>query len=53
MTMENPEYYAVLGLQRGATDADIKTAFRKLAMRWHPDKNRDNTVSLCQRSRTG
>ncbi|KAG5177702.1 DnaJ domain-containing protein [Tribonema minus] len=40
--MDNPEYYSVLGLQRGATDADIKQAFRKLAMRWHPDKNRDN-----------
>ncbi len=30
--MSKRDYYEVLGIQRGATDADIKTAFRKLAM---------------------
>jgi molecular chaperone DnaJ len=35
------DYYEVLGVQRGATDADIKKAFRKLAQKWHPDVNVD------------
>ena len=30
--------YAVLGLKRDATAADVKRAFRRLAMRWHPDR---------------
>ena len=35
------DYYAVLGVARTATDAEIKRAFRKLAQQWHPDVNRD------------
>jgi molecular chaperone DnaJ len=34
-------YYEILGLERSATDADIKRAFRKLAQQWHPDVNTD------------
>lgn len=36
------DYYAVLGLTKTASDADIKTAYRSLAKKWHPDKNPDN-----------
>jgi molecular chaperone DnaJ len=35
------DYYTTLGVERGATDADIKKAFRKLAQRWHPDVNKE------------
>jgi len=35
------DYYTVLGVERGATDAEIKRAFRKLAQQWHPDVNDD------------
>jgi len=34
-------YYDVLGVPKGAQDAEIRKAFRKLALKWHPDKNPD------------
>jgi molecular chaperone DnaJ len=37
--MSKRDYYEVLGVQRGASDADLKAAFRKLAMQHHPDRN--------------
>ncbi|HEX2653924.1 MAG TPA: molecular chaperone DnaJ [Xanthobacteraceae bacterium] len=37
--MSKRDYYEVLGLARGANEAELKSAFRKLAMKFHPDRN--------------
>ncbi|MGP1392769.1 MAG: molecular chaperone DnaJ [Candidatus Cryptobacteroides sp.] len=39
------DYYEILGLQRGASTDDIKSAYRKLALKWHPDRWLDGSES--------
>ncbi len=40
--MEYKDYYKILGVERSATEAEIKSAFRKLALQYHPDRNPGN-----------
>lgn len=42
---EKRDYYEVLGLTKGASESDIKSAYRKAAIKWHPDKWVNGTES--------
>ena len=43
--MAKRDYYEVLGVQKGADGKEIKTAYRRLAMKYHPDRNPDDKAA--------
>ena len=47
--MNYKDYYEVLGVAKNASEKDVKSAYRKLARKWHPDANPKNAKAAEER----
>jgi DnaJ homolog subfamily C member 7 len=44
------DYYKILGVEKNATDAEIRKAYKKAALKWHPDKNQNGTEEVVKKA---
>ena len=49
-TKNNSKLYNILGINKSASSSEIKKAYRKLAMKWHPDRNKNNKKQAASNS---